>query len=465
MFYGRKKELNQLNTLYSHSTFDMAILYGRRRIGKTSLLKEFYKDKSGIFHLSEEKNDQLNIESFCKKVYAYFNVPGMIPLLQTWNDIFSFLSEQEIKHRLILIIDEFPYLALENKSLMSKLQHVIDHEWKDKNIMLVLCGSSVSFMENEILGIKSPLYGRRTAQIKLEPFDYLESSLFYPNYSLEDKIIMYSIFGGIPQYLSMILPNLTVKENICNTILQPYSYLYDEPSMLLKTELRNPSVYNSILSVIGNGATKLNDISHKIHEEPAKCSKYMQTLIHLGIIERKVPLGEKEKSRNTIYQIHDPFFHFWYRFISNYQDSITLMEASVFYENIIEPNLNAYIGLEFEKICIQFITKKNYSGELPLQANRIGRWWGTNKFKKCEEDVDILLYNDSSAMFSECKWRNTLFDCKELTDLIDASLLFDFQDKYYTLFSKSGFNKAVLMQAKLDKKITLYTLKDLYNIE
>lgn len=465
MFIGRKRELLALEKLYSKSTFEFMVLYGRRRIGKTSLLSEFFKDKKGIFYLSEEQNDALNISSFCSKIYQYFNVPSSFPLMKDWNAIFDFIAETVGDERFLLIIDEFPYLTNENKSLMSKLQHAIDHQWKDKNIFLILCGSSVSFMENEVLGSKSPLFGRRTGQMKLEAFDYLESSQFYPNYSLEDKVTMYSIFGGIPQYLQMIDDSKSVEENVCATILEPYSYLYDEPLMLLKVELRNPSVYNSILSVMGKGATKNNDIASKIQEEPAKCNKYLQTLCNLGIVEKKVPVGEKENSRNTNYQIVDSFFHFWYRFIAQNQGSRSVMEPKVFYDTFIESQLDAYVGLEFERICMQFISKQNYLGNLPIQASRIGRWWVANRFKMCQEDVDILLLsNSSSAVFCECKWRNVLFDYHEFTDLIDASKLFDLREKYYVLFSKSGFTKGVVEELQNNQFVRSYTLEDLYEI-
>lgn len=463
MFIGRKRELTALEKLYSKKTFEFMVLYGRRRIGKTSLLSEFFKDKEGVFYLSEEQNDSLNIASFCTKIYQYFHVPSSLPLMHDWNDIFDFIAECVDEKRFLLIIDEFPYLTSENKALMSKLQHAIDHKWKDKNIFLILCGSSVSFMENEVLGSKSPLFGRRTGQMKLEAFDYLESSQFYPNYSLEDKVIMYSIFGGIPQYLQMIDDSKSVEENVCAMILESYSYLYDEPLMLLKVELRNPSVYNSILSVMGKGATKNNDIASKIQEEPAKCIKYLQTLCNLGIVEKKVPVGEKENTRNTIYQMVDPFFHFWYRFIAQNQGSRSVMEPSVFYDTFIEPQLDAYVGLEFEKICMQFIAKQNYLGKLPINASHIGRWWGSNRIKKCQEDVDILLLNDtSSAIFCECKWRNVLFDYRELVDLIDASKLFDLEQKYYILFSKSGYTQSVIEEMNENEYVSSFSLNDLY---
>lgn len=462
MFIGRATELQTLNSLFNKNTFEFLILYGRRRIGKTSLLKEFLKDKTSVFYMSEEKNDHLNILTFCQSIYAYFGVHSRTPLLNTWNDIFSFISEQDIQDRFVLVIDEFPYLAQENASLMSKLQHSIDHEWADKNIFLVLCGSSVSFMENELMGAKSPLFGRRTSRIKLEPFQYLDSSKFCPNYTLEDKVRMYGIFGGVPQYLKMIDPSHSLKENVCNTILSSSSYLYDEPIMLLKTELRNPNVYNSILDVMGKGATRINDISMKIHEEPAKCSKYIQVLIHLGIIQKRLPLGNKETGRNTIYQISDPFFHFWYRFVSGNLHSIEMMSSSQFYDHFIAAELDTYIGLEFELVCTQYMQMLNYHGKLPFLATKIGRWWGNNKYKKCEDDVDILLLGDDKAMFCECKWRTILFDNQELSDLKDVSRVFDVKDKYYALFSKSGYTLGVKEQLGLEHPLMLLTLEDLY---
>ena len=205
MFVGRNEELEKLNTLYKRNNFQMVVIYGRRRIGKTTLISEFVKDKKSIFFSAEEANDGLNLETISNKIFDTFNMPKeQIGGFKSWQDVFNFLGEKSKNERIILVIDEFPYAAQANKSLKSILQNSIDQTLKDSQLFLILCGSQISFMEEEVLGYKSPLFGRRTAQIKLEAFDYYTSSLMMKSFGNEDKIKLYSIIGGIPYYLSKI---------------------------------------------------------------------------------------------------------------------------------------------------------------------------------------------------------------------------------------------------------------------
>ena len=457
MFVGRNKELRILHDRYQRNSFELCILYGKKGVGKTSLLREFVKDKKGCFYLAEEKNDSLNIRSFCKCVYQFFDVDSASPLLQKWNDIFSFISKQKMEERFVLIIDEFPNLAKENKSLMSKLQHCIDHDWMDKNIMLILSGSSIPFMEDEVLGYQSPLYGRRTTKLKLEPFDYLESVEFYPAYSDEDKIRMYSIYGGFPRSLSMIDSKRSVRDNVCQTILSSKSYLYDDPVTLLKSEVRYPNIYHSILDAMGKGLATVSEIAKKIHEEPVKCSKCIHTLENLEMVEMIIPRGEKEYSRNRRYQISDSYVHFWYYMISAHRGTLVQNGDELFYDTFILPNLDDYLALEFVKICTQYMIRMSKAGKLPFLCMAIRGYW-----KKNCEDIDFLLVGQNSEMYCKCKWNNTPLDVEDIDHLKAVAKQFSVEDRYYALFSKSGFTEGVKELAKKNDHVTLVEVKDLF---
>ena len=238
MFLGRKKELSTMEDAYNSKSFEFLVLYGRRRIGKTSLLKEFAKTHKTLLYSAQEKNDALNLSDFSKSAQIFFE-GSFFGDFSDWETAFSYITRKASENeRLVFVIDEFPFIASENPSIKSILQHTIDHEWKDKNIFLILCGSSVSFMEDEVLAHKSPLYGRSTLHIELKSFDYLESAAFFPNYSALDKIIAYGILGGVPCYLDSFDDTKSVKQNVAAKILREGAFLKDEPIFLLRQELR-----------------------------------------------------------------------------------------------------------------------------------------------------------------------------------------------------------------------------------
>ncbi|WP_077369598.1 ATP-binding protein [Anaerosalibacter sp. Marseille-P3206] len=454
-FIGREYELNSLEKLYREDTFQFVVMYGRRRVGKTRLLMEFCKDKNSIFFVAEEYNDKVALEKFSKKILEHFHMDKWVQGFDSWEKAFLFLNEKAKEEPLVLIIDEFPYIVSANHSIPSLMQNLIDHQLKDRKLFIVVCGSSMSFMEKEILSYKSPLYGRRTAQIKIEPFNFFDSIKFFPDYGLEDKVIAYGIVGGIPQYLLKFKDVFSIEQNIKEQILDKSSYLYEEPATLLKQELREPALYNSIIEAIATGSSKLNEIATKVGEDSSKTSNYIKSLIELEIVEKEVPVGEKKNSRKTIYSIKDPLFRFWYRFIFN---NIGLIEQEMIdyvYEEKISPQLNDFLGNTFESICVDILKSKNKSMELPFVFENIGRWWGNNPIMKREEEIDILAISKDNALIGECKWRNQLLDMSVVNSLIEKSQALRYKNKYYVFFSKSGFTEEVISFSKHNKKIML----------
>lgn len=297
MFLSRENELNELNDLYNQNNFQMVVIYGRRRVGKTAIITEFCKDKKNIQYTAIEQNDKIALETFSEAILEILpKAKSIIDAFPSWDKAFEYIAGESKNERLILSIDEYPYLASGNKSISSILQKNIDIYFKNTNLFLILCGSSMSFMENQVLGYKSPLYGRRTAQFKIDSFDYIDSSLFFPKYNNEDNVLAYAVTGGIPQYLEIISREKDINTSICNSYFKASGHLFEEPYNILKQEVREPSIYNSIISSIAKGATKLSEIATKTGEDPRKCLKYIKNLRDLKIIVKETPLrGERGK--------------------------------------------------------------------------------------------------------------------------------------------------------------------------
>lgn len=458
---GRQHELQILEEIYNRPSFGFLTMYGRRRVGKTTILQEFAKRHKVIFYSAQEKNDALNLEDFSKTTQGFLE-GGFIAPFPDWEAAMTYISRKSEAEKIILIIDEFPFIAAVNPSIKSILQHTIDHVWKDRNIMLVLCGSSVSFMENEVMGYKSPLYGRITDKMEIEPFDYADAAEFFPQYSVEEKLIAYGILGGIPRYLSAFDPQVSLWDNLEHEVLRKEAFLYDEPQMLLRMELREPNVYNSILEAIANGCNRVAEIADHIHEDMSKCSKYMVTLQNIRLIEKEIPCGESRESKRGIYQISDAFYTFWYRYIFSNRSYLEILGTTEAVSRIRE-EINDYMGLQFEKICKQFLVRQAKAGKLPFIPVVIGKWWGNNPVLKKQDDVDILAISPErdEALFCECKFRNKPMPMEEYDDLVNATKAFPKIEKKHLYFiSKGGYTQPVVERAKKEEAVLL-TLDDL----
>lgn len=463
MFVGREKELEKLNKLYQEKGFQFVVMYGRRRVGKTTLLKEFIKDKEHIFYVAEEYSKDRALEDLSNKIYLNLGMKGL-PTFGDFKAAFEFLITRINNKRLVIVIDEYPYLVGSDKSFSSMLQNLIDHLLLNTQVFLVICGSSMSFMEKDVLSYKSPLYGRKTAEFKINPFDFFTSCKFVPNYSYADKIITYGILGGIPQYLKYFDDKKSIKENVLNIVLSKGAVLYEEPKNLLKQELREPMTYNTIIEAIATGSSKINEIVTKTRMDSDKCSKYILALINLGIIQKELPVGESS-GKKFIYKLNDNLFKFWYRFVFN-NFSLTEQDESEFlFDNIIDLDWNNYIGRYiFEDICIQYIWKMNRERKLPFIATKVGRWWGNNHTEKKQEEIDIIAFAKSEAIFCECKWRNELIDVAVYEELKRKSKLFKIAENCtYMMFSKSGFSVELKQIAQSNKTLILVELEKLFS--
>ena len=364
------------------------------------------------------------------------------------------------KERIIIAVDEYPYVARVSKSLASTLQMLIDKYKDNSKLMLIICGSSMSYIEDHVLAYKAPLYGRRTAQMKILPFDFAETCRCFNNFSDEDKAIIYGIVGGTPQYLLQMDDKLSIGENIRNTFLNTSSFLFEETENLLKQEVRDTAIYNAIITSIATGASRMSEISAKIGENTSVCSNYLKNLISLGIIKKEIPYGEKS-SRKSIYRIADNMFRFWYRFIPANTSIIMRGAVDLAYRRI-EPQLSDYMGSVFEDICGQYLWKLLINGESPVEFAELGRWWGNDPVSRSRTEIDIMAVQDrNTALFGECKWTNEKVDLGVLEILVKRSQIFHYNNTRLYLFAKNGFTKGCQEEAEKLGNVSLVTFQDI----
>lgn len=425
------------------------------------MISEFIKDKDAIYFTGLETDSKDNLENLSHSIMRQkLGQEESLPVFSSYQEALDSVYETAIEKRVVLVIDEYPYLAESYSGMSSLLQVQIDEKYKDSKLMLILCGSSMSFMENQVLGYQSPLYGRRTAQFKVEPFKYYEVNDYFPGLSYEEQTILYSITGGIPQYLGFMDKGKSVEENIKDNFFDPVAYLYEEPGNLLKQEVREPSRYNAIIRAIATGSSRVAEISGKTDMESSAVTTYLNNLVSLGIIRKETPITEKS-SRKTIYLIDDGMFRFWYRFVPENSSLIQNGMADRVWKKV-SPQISTFMGAEFEGICKQWLWKQNAAGALPFEFTELGRWWGNDPIKKAQAEIDILaVIDEHTALFGECKWTNAKIDTGILSNLIERSGLFRYPQKRYILFSKSGFTEGCIKEAR-SMDVMLITLTDLY---
>ena len=466
MFFdsGRMRELQSLGDLHSRDEFSFAVIYGRRRVGKTSLIGEFISrgNKKAIRFTATENTDVINRESFSQSVFSVYPELSALGTFPSWESALAYIANQSKNEKLVVAIDEYPYLAKNHPAISSEFQKCIDGFLQDTRIMLVLCGSSMSFMENQVLGYQSPLYGRRTSQYRIMPLDYHDSSEFFPDASLYDKLLAYAVTGGVPQYLNVLSHAGSIESGIAQAFFSKNGFLYEEPQNLLKQELREPALYNTIITSIAGGASKLGEIAAKVREPDSKVGKYIKNLIDLGILEKEVPMFAKSE-RSGIYGIKDNMYRFWHKFVPGL---VTLIESGYehVYDRKVKPFIPEYMGRIFESICRQYMLRQNVQDRLPFLFDSIGRWWGGNPITKKETEIDIIAASSDCMILCECKWQNEEVGQKVYKDMKKKAALFAGREIFYSIFSKSGFTESLIEEANNDAKLTLINTDDLFNV-
>lgn len=484
MFIGRETELKFLQDKYNEKRGQLIVLYGRRRVGKTETLREFCRHKPHIFFSCTQSTDRVQLAKFSKQILRE-DIPARqyVSEFADWEKAFRAILDLPYgDEKKLIVIDEFPYMCRGNKSIPSILQNLWDAEFKDSNVMIILCGSAMSFIEKDLLAEKNPLYGRATGIYKMNKMGFYDASRFFPDYSEKDKVLAYAVLGGIPHYLNQFSPELSVAENIKRNILTKGSVLYSEVEFLLHQELRETPVYNSIIEAVALGNTKLNDISQKsLVDDTSKTSVYLKNLIELGIIEREfsVEAGTKERANTNrgIYRLTDHFFRFWYAFgfanLSQLEDG----DVEGVYEYLVAPALHEFASLVFEDICREFVRELQKKNALPFRYIKMGRFMGKttvrdknaeNGLRIAETEIDLLgIGRDAKEyLVGECKFKNSPLYYSEYLDA--AAKLTPQKEKakfYYALFSGSGFDDKITAEAADSEELCLFDLETIVNFE
>lgn len=482
MFIGREQELRFLQEKYEDRNGQLVVLYGRRRVGKTETLRQFCKDKPHIFYSCTQCTDGVQLSRFSKLLLKE-NIPAAryVTDFSDWETALEQIAELPYgDKKKLVVIDEFPYMCRGNKSIPSVLQNLWDTKLKDENVMIVLCGSSMSFIEKELLAEKNPLYGRATGIYKMNEMGFYDAVRFFPEYSDQDKVLAYSILGGIPHYLRQFDPKLTIAENIKKNILSKGCVLYSEVDFLLHQELRETPVYNSIIEAVALGNTKLNDISQKsLVEDNSKTSVYLKNLTELGIVGREFSVDAKTKEKANanrgIYRLTDHFFRFWYAFCFANFSSLEDGDIDGVYRYVIEPELHLFASFAFEDVCREFVKELQKKDSLPFRYAKMGRWMGKTTIRDPESqsgtrvgetEIDLLAIgeNEKEYLVGECKFKGRPFDYSEYLDT-KAKLMPEQENAkfYYALFSELGFDPKIVSEAGCKDNVKLYDLASIVN--
>lgn len=475
MFIGRENELKFLNDAYVSDKAELIVLYGRRRIGKTELLNEFCKDKPCIFYTCREYTDKNQLQSFTDIIHSH-HIPAFeyVECFSNWEMVFSSVIHMKSSSKKLLIIDEFPYACKVNESIPSVLQVLWDETLRHENVMIILCGSAMSFIEKRLLAEKNPLYGRATGIYKMKPLPYTDALKFFPGFSDEDKLLAYAILGGVPHYLRQFSDKLSLEENIKHNILRKGCSLYNEVEFLLKQELRETSVYNTIVETIALGNTSFGDISNKTQIEKSKLSVYLKNLIEISVVEKEFPAFTSDKDRiNTSkgnYILTDNFFRFWYAFAYRNLTDLENGDVNGVWEYSIQQNLHSFASQPFEKICLEYLYILNKNKQLPFRIHNASRYWGkTTQVKDGQKqtvnlEIDILApdVTKKNFIFGECKFTNEAFDMQQLKKL--QNKVFMDGNIYFYLFSLSGFTDAVKAYSLTHDNIALVSSKDIVSV-
>ena len=451
-FVNREAELATLRERFNTRGAEFIVVYGKRRVGKSTLLQKFMEDTEGIYFFCRIESQKEMLKRFSSQIAEEMNIEYLKEApFTTWDSLRDFFIGN-MPDNFAIVFDEFPYAVSANPALPSIFQEYWDTKLKTTNLKIIICGSSVALMES-LLGYKSPLYGRKTAQMNIDQMNFKNSCKFMENYSLDEKITVYSICGGTPAYL-MEFGDAPLARCIEDKIFKKDAFMYNEVPFLLREELKEPRVYFSILNAISIGKTTLSEIVNHTGYEKGVITKYLSVLSDLKLVSRQIPVTEGVKSRKGIYVINDNFFTFWFRYVFNNMEMIEKNLSSELAKSILKRN-NEVCSRAFERICVEFLLVNP-----PFDFTRIGSWWHG------EREIDIVALNDNTKeiLFCECKYTNRMIDTDVYHSLVEKTVFVKWgspeRRETYCLISRSGFTKKMEKLAARDN-VLLFDLNDL----
>lgn len=458
-FIDRHDEMAILEEEYRREDASFVVLYGRRRVGKSELLKEFIRDKRALYYLATEESENENRSSFQSVASAMLGLPLLDGApFKKWEDTFRYIVDQESHERIVVVIDEFQYLGKVNPAFPSVMQRIWDTVLKGRNIMLILCGSLISMMISQTLSYDSPLYGRRTRQIRLGQIPFAHYHEFYEGKSRRELIELYSVTGGVPKYIEQFKDSGDIYEAIRVNVLEKSSYLYDEPYFLLQNEVKEIGSYFSIIKSIAFGNRKLGNIAADLEVKRTNLAVYLKTLIDLGILEREVPVTEEssEKSRRGLYRIKDNFIEFWFRFILPNRSFIESGHVGLAMGKIQANLVDNHIAYVYEDICRERLWNLNAEHAWPFTFLKAGRWWDN---RGNEIDVAAIDPDGKNIILGECKYWKGEMGVNVLRKLEEKVPLVDWhkgdRKEWFVLFSIGGFTEELCALAQTRDNLML----------
>ena len=455
-FINRYDELQLLEDEYNKKDSTFSVIYGRRRTGKTTLIREFIKNKPSLYFFADTQNEVIQISRFQNQIADVFQDKFVRNItFNNWDSIFDyFISKIDDNKKIVFVIDEFQYLIKSNRNFASIFQRIYDTKLKNKDIMIIICGSIISMMYSEVLSYNSPLYGRRTSQINLKQIYFRHYHEFFENLSKEKLIEFYSITGGIPKYIELLDENIDLFENISKEILDKNKFLYAEPRFLLQEEVNEVSTYFSILEIIASGEHKLSDITARLGVTSSSITSFLKKLIDLDKIEKRVPITENnpEKSKKGLYFIKDNYLRFWFKYVFPYQSYLEINKKEFLLDKL-KISFSSFVAEVFEDISQEILMNNQNIFEI----QKIGRWWDKNN------EIDLIAIGKKEILYGECKWSKNHVGISVLNDLIskskDVPKEKSIKEEYFALFSKSGFSDELIDLSKKNSKILLFDLK------
>lgn len=462
-FIGRKNELHTLNTEYNRNS-SFVVIYGRRRVGKTTLIKEFLKNKSAFYYLATEELESQSMKRLAN-VIARTTKNTLLQKIEftDWLDLFQLIADYKPEEKKVLVIDEFPYLVRTNSAFPSILQNAWDEFLKDSNVMLILSGSLIGMMQKHVLSYDSPLYGRRTAQMRLTPLPF--TSIYETqNLPFEQAVEQFALTSGVPKYLEFFEDGRPLEEQLKDAVFSKNGFLYEEPNFLLKSEFLTAVNYFSIIKTIADGNHKLGKIASALGQESSSLTPYLSTLSDLGFIEKRTPITEKnpEKSRKGLYFIADNFLRFWFCYVYPYKGELELDNMQIVLDEIHKDFKEKFVAFAYEDICKDIFAKLCSNNAISFVPSRIGSYWLNDYDGDTEINVMSVDHQNKQVFAGECKYHTkpvdapVYFALKEKVD--NAAEIRKSFSKYniiYGLFSKSGFTKRMLDIAKENPNILL----------
>lgn len=457
-FINRQEELGFLEKEYKRDSSSLVILYGRRRVGKTALTNKFMENKKAIYFLATEENETQNRIAFKNVVAEQTDNELLMNVnVDNWDMIFKVWIDAVSDEKKLMIIDEFQYLGKANRAFPSVFQRIWDTILKDRNVMVILCGSLITMMESQALAYSSPLYGRRTGQIKLKQISFRHYHEFFPEKSEKELIEYYAITGGVPKYIELFYDSADVYSAIENNVLSKSSFLYDEPNFLLQREVSEIGSYFSIIKIIASGNQKLSKIATALELKQTGLTKYLKTLINLDILEREVPVTEDnpENSKKGLYKIKDNFMLFWFRFVFPNLNYIESGHAELAMKKIRANLVDAHISYVYEDVCIEKMWELNACDIWDFHFDKVGRWWNNNT----EIDIVALDKEGNHIIFGECKYWTSKVGVDVLQNLELKAEQVEWKrgtrKSYFILFSINGFTDELLELSKVRKDLVL----------